>query len=99
MNNLKMSTNNEKRKPISDSCNEVIGFLFRELLNHIIETSLEINKHNSITSNDIYEYCRLHLTSSENNSNLNGLLVNVNNLNNNQQIGISNFKRKKYSFF
>ena len=95
---MKKSITNEKLRPISDSCNEVIGFLFRELLNHIIETSLEINKHNSITSNDVYEYCRIYLTTNKINTN-NSLncLLNINNENITQQFGVIN--RKKYSLF
>lgn len=73
---LKIGLGVDNFKPMSEICAEVIGFLFRELLNEIVEVALEVKErekeYNStrsssrrlgeITSNEIYESIRLYMS-------------------------------------
>lgn len=53
-----------KSKQLSETCAEIVGFLFREMLNELLEASLEVKQHSDdekklISSNEIFEACRL----------------------------------------
>ena len=54
-----------KSKQLSETCAEIIGFLFREILNELLEASLEVKQQRNdsenkcISSNEIFEACRL----------------------------------------
>ena len=59
---------------MSEICGDVIGFLFRELLNEIVESALEVKakqkeplnkKLSDITSNEIYESFRVYVLRNE----------------------------------
>ena len=56
-----------KSKQLSETCAEIVGFLFREMLNDLLEASLEVKQQKQhsddekklISSNEIFEACRL----------------------------------------
>lgn len=71
---LKASLEISKFKVMSEICGDVIGFLFRELLNEIVESALEVKakqketlnkKLSDITSNEIYESFRVYASRNE----------------------------------
>lgn len=74
---LKLGLELNQFKTMSDVCGEVIGFLFRELLNELVEHALEVRNRrivetkssrltNELTSNDIFETYRLYSNDTNN---------------------------------
>ena len=77
---LKLGLELSQFKAMSDVCGEVIGFLFRELLNELVEQALEVRSRriaeaksasrltNELTSNDIFETYRVYYFNDTNNN-------------------------------